>query len=83
LSDSAARLEPNRNSDRPTARPSTGWFSCRTERCDERGTIDDRELAALQMTAEALLAMDLRSLERATEAGEVTEICDEKEPHTG
>ena len=32
--------------------------------------------------AEALLDMDLRSLENAIQAGELTEICDEEEPHT-
>jgi hypothetical protein len=35
------------------------------------------------MTAEALLEMDLRSLEMALMAGELTEICDEEEPPTG
>jgi hypothetical protein len=33
--------------------------------------------------AEALLDMDLRSLENAIQAGELTDICDEEEPHTG
>jgi len=50
---------------------------------NERESIDERELTALQMTAEALLDMDLRSLENAIQAGELTEICDEEEPHTG
>jgi hypothetical protein len=59
------------------------WFFLFGFAKNERGTIDERELTALQMTAEALLAMDLRSLERATEAGELTEICDEEEPDTG
>jgi hypothetical protein len=35
------------------------------------------------MTAEALLEMDVRSLEMALKAGELTEICDEEERHTG
>jgi len=35
------------------------------------------------MTAEALLELDLPSLGRALRAGELTEICDEEEPHTG
>ena len=39
--------------------------------------------AALQMTAEALLELDLLSLGRALRAGELMEICDEEEPHTG
>jgi hypothetical protein len=59
------------------------WFFLFGFAKNERGTIDDRELAALQITAEALLEMDFRSLEMATRAGELTEICDEKEPHTG
>jgi len=35
------------------------------------------------MTAEALLEMDLRSVETALQAGELTAICDEEESHTG
>ena len=50
---------------------------------NERGTIDDRELTGLQMTAEALLEMNLVELGRALQAGELSEICDEEEPHTG
>jgi hypothetical protein len=49
----------------------------------ECATIDDRELAVLQMTADALLQLDLRSLGRTIQAGELTEICHEKEPHSG
>ncbi len=45
--------------------------------------MDDRELAVLQMTAEALLDMDIQSLGRALQAGQLTEICDEEEPHSG
>ena len=59
------------------------WFFLHGFAKNERGTIDDRELAVLQMTAEALLEMDLLSLGRALQAGELTEICDEEEPHTG
>jgi hypothetical protein len=59
------------------------WFFLFGFAKNERGTIDERELAALQMTAEALLEMDLRSLEMAIQAGELTEICDEEEPPTG
>jgi hypothetical protein len=59
------------------------WFFLFGFTKNERGTLDERELAALQMTAEALLAMNLRSLEMALQAGELTEICDEEEPHTG
>jgi hypothetical protein len=50
---------------------------------NERDTIDERELTALQMTAGVLLDMDFRSLEMAPRAGELTEICDEEEPHIG
>ena len=42
-----------------------------------------QELTTLPMTAEALLDMDLRSLEKVIQAGELTEICDEEESHTG
>ena len=59
------------------------WFFLFGFSKNERGTIGERELTTLQMTAEALLEMDLRSLEMALQAGELTEICDEEEPHTG
>lgn len=49
----------------------------------ERDTVDDRELVALQRTAESLLGMDVESLGQALQAGELTEIRDEEEPHTG
>jgi len=59
------------------------WFFLYGFAKNERATIDDHELAVLQMTAEALLEMEHRSLGRAIQAGELTEICDEEEPHTG
>jgi len=59
------------------------WFFLFGFAKNERGTIDERELATLQISAEVLLEMDRRSLERAIQAGELTEICDEEEPHTG
>jgi hypothetical protein len=59
------------------------WFFLFGFAKNERDSIDERELAILQMSAETLLEMDLRSLERAIRAGELTEICDEEEPHTG
>jgi hypothetical protein len=59
------------------------WFLLFGFAKNERDTIDERELTALQMTARALLDMDLRSLEKALQAGDLTEICDEEEPHTG
>ena len=40
-------------------------------------------LVTLQMTAARLLEMDGQSLERALQAHELTEICDEEEPNTG
>jgi hypothetical protein len=58
------------------------WFFLFGFAKNERSTIDDRELAVLQMTAEALLELDVLSLGRALRAGELTEICDEEEPHT-
>jgi len=59
------------------------WFFLYGFAKNERDTVDDRELAALQMVAGALLEMDVESLGRALQAGELTEICDEEEPHTG
>jgi hypothetical protein len=35
------------------------------------------------MVAETLLEMDLGSIEKALQAGELTEICNEEEPHPG
>ena len=59
------------------------WFFLYGFAKNERGAIDHRELAALQMTAEVLLDLDVPSLGRALRAGELMEICDEEEPHTG
>lgn len=59
------------------------WFFLFGFAKNVRDTIDERELAALQMTAGALLDMDLRSLEKALRAAELTEICDEEESPTG
>ncbi len=59
------------------------WFFLFGFAKNERSTIDEQELTALQKIAEALLDMDLRSIEKAIQAGELTEICDEEEPHTG
>jgi len=57
------------------------WFFLYGFSKNERDTIDDRELAVLQMTAEALLKLGARLIGRALETGELTEICDEEEPH--
>ncbi len=64
-------------------RLSERWFFLYGFAKNERDTVDDRELAALQRTAEALLEMDLESLARALKTGELTEICHEEEPHIG
>jgi hypothetical protein len=58
------------------------WFFLFGFAKNERSTIDEQELTALQRTAGALLDMDLGSLEKAVQAGELTEICDEEESHT-
>ena len=57
------------------------WFFLFGFEKNQRDAIDERELTALQMTAGVLLDMDLRSLEKALQAGEMTEICNEEEPH--
>ena len=49
---------------------------------NERSTIDDRELLALQKTAAVFLAMKSSQLECAVEAGELTEICHEEKPNS-
>jgi hypothetical protein len=49
---------------------------------NERSTIDDRELLGLQKTAAVFLAMNSSQLERAVEAGELTEICHEEKPNS-
>lgn len=59
------------------------WFFLHGFAKNERATIDERELAALQMTAGALLEMDRWSLERALQADELMEICDEEKPYSG
>lgn len=64
-------------------RLSERWFFMYGFAKNERDTVDDRELVALQRAAELLLGMDVESLERVLQAGELTEICDEEEPHTG
>ena len=58
------------------------WFFLFGFAKNERATIDDRELAALQKVAAALLLLGAQLLERALEAGELTEICHEEESHS-
>jgi hypothetical protein len=48
---------------------------------NERGTIDDRELAALQSMTAVFLAMEPKLLARAIAEGELTEICHEEKPY--
>ena len=57
------------------------WFFMYGFRKNERATIDDRELAALQKAAAVFLAMDQKALDGAVGAGELTEICHEERPH--
>lgn len=59
------------------------WFFLYGFAKNERDTIDDEDLVTLQRTADVLLKMDAESLGRALRAGELTEICHEKEPNTG
>ena len=55
------------------------WFFLFGFAKNERATVDDRELAALQKVAAALLLLGAQLLGRALEAGELTEICHEEE----
>jgi len=57
------------------------WFFLFGFEKKDRETIDDRELAALQSIAAALLGMEPKLLERAVLEGELEEICrEEKSP---
>jgi hypothetical protein len=49
---------------------------------NERMTIDEKELAALQKVAAVFLAMDPKALDRAIEAEELTETCHEEKPNS-
>jgi len=59
----------------------TRWFFLYGFQKNERATIDDKELAALQKAASVFLAMDQRALDGAVGAGELTEICNEEKPN--
>ena len=59
----------------------TRWFFLYGFEKNERATIDDKELASLQKAAAAFFGMDPKVLERALEAGELTEICHEEKPN--
>ena len=56
------------------------WFFLFGYEKNERATIDERELAALQKLA--LLALDTKLLERSLAEGELMEICHEEKPLT-
>ncbi|HMK21403.1 MAG TPA: type II toxin-antitoxin system RelE/ParE family toxin [Terriglobales bacterium] len=57
------------------------WFFLFGFEKKDRETIDDRELAALQSIAAALLGIESKLLERAVLEGELEEICrEEKSP---
>lgn len=58
------------------------WFFLFGFQKNERANVDGRELAALQVLAETLLALEAKQLEQATASGELTEICREEEPTT-
>lgn len=60
----------------------TRWFFLFGFEKNERSTIDDRELLSLQKAAAVFLAMNSNHLERAIEAGELTEICHEEKPNS-
>ena len=55
------------------------WFYIFGFEKSERSNIDAKELAVLQLLSKALVNMDIEALDRAIEAGELTEICHEKE----
>jgi hypothetical protein len=59
----------------------TRWFFLFGFEKNERATIDDKELAALQKAAAVFLAMDPKVLDAAVVAGELTEICNEEKPN--
>lgn len=58
------------------------WFFLFGFQKNERATVDSRELAALQVLAEALLSLEAKPLEQAVRSGELLEICREEEPTT-
>jgi hypothetical protein len=55
------------------------WFFLFGFEKNERATIEPRELAVLQKTADALLALESNLLDRAKVEGELLEICHEEE----
>ncbi len=59
------------------------WFFLYGFEKNERASIDDRELAALQKLAGALLKLDARQLALEQDSGNLMEICHETaKPHT-
>ena len=59
------------------------WFFLYGFEKKDRETIDDRELAGLQSIAAALLAMDLKLLDKAVAEAELEEICREEKSPAG
>ena len=57
------------------------WFFLYGFEKNERTTIEDCELAALQRMTTVLLAMEPKLLELALAGGELMEICHEEKPH--
>lgn len=57
------------------------WFFLYGFEKNERATIEDRELAALQRMTTVLLATEPKLLELALAGGELIEICHEEKPH--
>jgi len=58
------------------------WFFLFGFEKNERDNINDRELAALQKLAGALLNLDAGEITRQLEAGILEEICHETQSHT-
>lgn len=59
------------------------WFFLYGFEKNERANLEDRELAALQKLADALLKLDAKQLALEQDSGNLTEICNETaKPHT-
>ena len=54
------------------------WFFLFGFEKNERATIDERELVALQKLSASLLTMDTQTLDRSVAEGELLEICHEE-----
>lgn len=56
------------------------WFFLFGFEKNERATIEERELVALQKVAASLLTLDAPLLDRSVAEGELVEICHEEKP---